>query len=631
MLLGRPSLRTNGEWRELEPGDALSFPLGREGGHQVANWADVTARFLAISTSGTPDLVVYPDSRKLGACERLPDRTASGRSSASRRRRLPRRRAPAHRAAVGRPSGTCGECHLASAHTRGPDPQRAGLTPVMRTWHRMNHPLNDADLRVQRVVGIDAGHSERSRITRIPDTQTRSSAAHHQGQARNGRGQARPLRARPRFVAKWHTRAPLWRTCASAKPSRLPSSHATSPTSSRLRSPSPPLLSACPRARGRLSGGIGAIVLTGACAARSDLRTSSPSGLSLRCSSGRRIRIRRGSLAAVALVGLLDLRAAAACASARGRRAADGIVAARDGRCGDGPDRQRAALVRPAAALERHRAGWVVMVRRRCPSPPPTRSPPSRPHARRWFARRFGAPTPAQGAGWPRSPRRARCSSPRHRLGQDARRVPAVPRPLVRRSRRPQPAARICSTSRHSRRSPTTSSATCARHSPGSARRPRPRACELPGSASPCAPATPRPTSAAACCARRPTSSSPRPSSLYLLLTSRSREILAQRRDGDRRRGPRRGRHEARRPPGALARAPRRPLPARPAAHRASRRRSDRSRRSRASSAAIAAGARSSTPACAKELELRSWCPSRTWPARATDAPTAPSVPAPAT
>ena len=29
---------------------------------------------LAVSTSGTPDLVVYPDSGKLGACERLPDR-----------------------------------------------------------------------------------------------------------------------------------------------------------------------------------------------------------------------------------------------------------------------------------------------------------------------------------------------------------------------------------------------------------------------------------------------------------------------------------------------------------------------------------------------------------------------------
>jgi uncharacterized cupin superfamily protein len=74
VLLGRPSIRTDGEWRELMPGDVLSFPRGRSGAHQVANWSDVTARFLAISTSGAPDLVVYPDSGKLGAFERLPDR-----------------------------------------------------------------------------------------------------------------------------------------------------------------------------------------------------------------------------------------------------------------------------------------------------------------------------------------------------------------------------------------------------------------------------------------------------------------------------------------------------------------------------------------------------------------------------
>ena len=74
VLIGRPSVRTDGEWRELEPGDVLAFPRGREGGHQLANWGNVTARFLAVSTSGTPDLVVYPDSGKLGACERLPDR-----------------------------------------------------------------------------------------------------------------------------------------------------------------------------------------------------------------------------------------------------------------------------------------------------------------------------------------------------------------------------------------------------------------------------------------------------------------------------------------------------------------------------------------------------------------------------
>jgi uncharacterized cupin superfamily protein len=73
VLLGRPSVRTDGAWRELEPGDVLSFPRGEDGAHQVANWSDVTARFLAVSTSDAPDLVVYPDSRKLGAFELVSD------------------------------------------------------------------------------------------------------------------------------------------------------------------------------------------------------------------------------------------------------------------------------------------------------------------------------------------------------------------------------------------------------------------------------------------------------------------------------------------------------------------------------------------------------------------------------
>ena len=32
-----------------------------------------TVRFLAFSTSGEPDVVIYPDSGKLGAFERLPE------------------------------------------------------------------------------------------------------------------------------------------------------------------------------------------------------------------------------------------------------------------------------------------------------------------------------------------------------------------------------------------------------------------------------------------------------------------------------------------------------------------------------------------------------------------------------
>ena len=44
---------------------------GEEGGHQLVNRTDETVRFLALSTSGDPDLVVYPDSDKVGAFERL--------------------------------------------------------------------------------------------------------------------------------------------------------------------------------------------------------------------------------------------------------------------------------------------------------------------------------------------------------------------------------------------------------------------------------------------------------------------------------------------------------------------------------------------------------------------------------
>jgi uncharacterized cupin superfamily protein len=74
VLEGRPSVRTPDGWSELGPGDAVAFPVGERGGHQIANWGTTTARFLAISTTGAPDIVVYPESGKLGAFERFPDR-----------------------------------------------------------------------------------------------------------------------------------------------------------------------------------------------------------------------------------------------------------------------------------------------------------------------------------------------------------------------------------------------------------------------------------------------------------------------------------------------------------------------------------------------------------------------------
>jgi uncharacterized cupin superfamily protein len=75
VLEGRPSLRTGeGSWRELEPGEAVAFPVGERGAHQIANWGTETARFLAISTTGAPEICVYPDSGKIGAFERFSDR-----------------------------------------------------------------------------------------------------------------------------------------------------------------------------------------------------------------------------------------------------------------------------------------------------------------------------------------------------------------------------------------------------------------------------------------------------------------------------------------------------------------------------------------------------------------------------
>jgi len=70
VLAGRPSLRSPDGWRELDEGEIVSFPCGEAGAHQLVNRTGETVRFLAISTSGVPDIVLYPDSGKLGAAER---------------------------------------------------------------------------------------------------------------------------------------------------------------------------------------------------------------------------------------------------------------------------------------------------------------------------------------------------------------------------------------------------------------------------------------------------------------------------------------------------------------------------------------------------------------------------------
>lgn len=83
VLSGSPSLRTPEGIRDLEEGDAVRFPLGEEGAHQLLNRTQEVVRFLSVSSSGRPDIVVYPDSDKIGATERL---SAGGGLSAFFRR-----------------------------------------------------------------------------------------------------------------------------------------------------------------------------------------------------------------------------------------------------------------------------------------------------------------------------------------------------------------------------------------------------------------------------------------------------------------------------------------------------------------------------------------------------------------
>jgi uncharacterized cupin superfamily protein len=72
VIAGEPSLRTPEGKRRLAAGEAISFPLGEEGAHQVFNETDDPVTLLAISSSGRPDVIVYPDTDKIGFGERRP-------------------------------------------------------------------------------------------------------------------------------------------------------------------------------------------------------------------------------------------------------------------------------------------------------------------------------------------------------------------------------------------------------------------------------------------------------------------------------------------------------------------------------------------------------------------------------
>lgn len=67
VLAGRPTLRTLESERELSPGEAVAFPVGRRGAHRLDNRADEPARVLIVSTMIAPEVNEYPDSGKAWA------------------------------------------------------------------------------------------------------------------------------------------------------------------------------------------------------------------------------------------------------------------------------------------------------------------------------------------------------------------------------------------------------------------------------------------------------------------------------------------------------------------------------------------------------------------------------------
>lgn len=66
VLEGALSVRTPDGAQDAGPGDAVVFPAGESGAHQVINVSDEPARFMMISTMIEPEIAEYPDSGQIG-------------------------------------------------------------------------------------------------------------------------------------------------------------------------------------------------------------------------------------------------------------------------------------------------------------------------------------------------------------------------------------------------------------------------------------------------------------------------------------------------------------------------------------------------------------------------------------
>ena len=66
VLEGRGTLRIGGREVAVCGGDYVALPTGEAGAHQISNTSDAPLRYLCFSTMIEPDILVYPDSNKVG-------------------------------------------------------------------------------------------------------------------------------------------------------------------------------------------------------------------------------------------------------------------------------------------------------------------------------------------------------------------------------------------------------------------------------------------------------------------------------------------------------------------------------------------------------------------------------------
>ncbi len=66
VLEGQVTVRTPEGERVLDRGEAVCFPAGPEGAHQLRNTTDVSARVSIVSTKNEFGIVEYPEAEQVG-------------------------------------------------------------------------------------------------------------------------------------------------------------------------------------------------------------------------------------------------------------------------------------------------------------------------------------------------------------------------------------------------------------------------------------------------------------------------------------------------------------------------------------------------------------------------------------